>query len=119
SGHNNKTPEPPTEFAANFARDLMQGQLLHAPTCQFCDQERVGVPAIDLVDRVEFLEEFAVFSEFAKQFAVEFRLINLPVAGSGVKILVGAGRYTEGRGRAGFRDLRFRRSVFIEDLNAL
>src|SRR5437773_4088374 len=78
----------------------MQRELLNSPIRDLAHEDFVFTPAVDFMDRAEFLQQLPCRAKFAQDSSVEGHLIDLPVvhrcAGVGVrrvKILRGAQRY--------------------------
>src|SRR5215208_1466132 len=58
-------------YTCRFEQDL-----LRAPVIDFCDEERVGVAAVDLVYRRELARRLAGLAELADDRAIELHLVD-------------------------------------------
>src|ERR1700730_6635648 len=104
----------------------VQRELLHAPVRNFTDVELIFVPAVDFVDRSEFLQLLAGLAELAEDLAIELHLVDfavvIEITGTvgvrAVEVLVRARRDTHGPRRAYVEEHRFQSAIVVEHLNA-
>ena len=73
----------------------MQRELLYSPIRDLTHEDFVFTPAVDFMDRAEFLQQLPCSAKFAQDSSVEGHLIDLPVvhrcAGVGVRRCAAAG----------------------------